>query len=74
MKVIYYLTTVLLGACIASNFYFMFHVNLYRSLYGVLLSIGTFISAITFLLMVVNKKRNLKKKLHAEYDKVFSKN
>lgn len=74
MRAVYYLTMGLLTLCISSNMYFLFHINLYRSVYGVSLSIITFISSITFLVLVMIKKRNLKKTLHAEYDKIFSKN
>lgn len=74
MKAVYYLTMFLLGSCIASNIYFLFHINLYRSIFGITLSSITFISSITFFVLVIIKKRNLKKTLHAEYDKVFSKN
>lgn len=74
MKWVFYITMFVLGACIALNLYFLFHISMYRSLYGLILSISTGISFLIFLITVIIRKRKLKKTLHAEYDKIFSKN
>lgn len=72
MKFIYYLTLFFLGATIATNIYFLFHINLYPSDFGIALSICTSVSLIGFLAIIILRKRRLKKRLNAEYDKVFS--
>lgn len=74
MKTIYYSTMSLLFLCIISNIYFLFHEELYKSTYGIVLQILTFISLITFLVIAIIKKRTLRKKLHEHYQKFFSKN
>ena len=61
MKTIYSITMSLLFLCIISNIYFLFHVDLYHSTYGIVLQILTFISLITFLIMAIIKKKFNKK-------------
>lgn len=74
MRLLFYIIMFILGACIALNMYFLFHIGLYRSVYGSILNISTSISALTYLIVIGIRKRKLKKKLHAEYGKIFSKN
>lgn len=74
MKIVYYITLYLLGSCLALNFYFLFNLTLYKSLYGLLLQVFTIICVLVFLILTLFRKRFLKKKIHEEYNKVFSKN
>ena len=74
MKWVFYITMFILGACIALNLYFLFHISLYKTIYGLILSLSTFVSALIFLITVVIRKRKLKKAIYDEYGKIFSKN
>ena len=74
MKTIYYITISLLFLCIVRNTYFVFHLDLYKSTYGIVLQVLTFISLIIFLAIAIIQKRNLTKELNEHYETFFSKN
>lgn len=74
MRLLFYIIMFILGACIALNIYFLFHIGLYRSVYGSILIICTSLPALTYLIVIGIRKRKLKKAIDAEYENLFHKN
>jgi hypothetical protein len=74
MKGIFYMTITVVGLNIVFNIYFLCNREVYNPTYGTIISLSTFIALTIFLTMTIIRKKKLKKALHTEYDKIFSKN
>lgn len=74
MKGIYLITLFAIGGCIVLNVHFLFNMELYRSVYGLIVSIITAASFLLYLTIAFIRKQKLKKEINAEYDKLLGKN
>lgn len=73
MKLFYYITMSLIIICIVINIFNLMHPD-YHSKFFSIINIISPVVAFIYLLTVFMKRKRLLKKLHDQYDKLFSKN
>jgi amino acid permease len=74
MKKYFYCVEVLLIICVLTNAYSFFHRAFFRSTFSIVIYIITPVAVLVYLLLIILKNRNAKKKRDIKYEKVFSKN
>ena len=74
IKKYFYCLEVLLIICVITNGYSFVHRSFFRSPFSIIINIATPIAVLIYLLLIIKDKKKLKKKVHEQYQRFFSKN
>ena len=73
MKVLYYITMILIITCIVTNVYWLV-MNPQKSVVLIIVNTITPVIVSVYLFLLIRRKKDLKKKFNEEFFKLFSKN
>lgn len=74
MRQLYCIVLSLILLAVAINLYSFLHVDFFRSVFSIIVNTAALVFTLLYLLLRLSKDKRIKRKLHEQYNRLFSKN